>query len=160
MNDKKDDDKTRRDEGDLRRSGTLGGASAREDEAATKPVERKAREATALEEPENEEEAAQFRELIDETLSAGGEVVASDGEKEIILFDPIPVTADGWVPHSGKKMYADKVLLKLGDVRAAVAINGFGLLDNEGNQVAWCALPEPVNVQPNTTVGIEDSIIF
>jgi hypothetical protein len=149
MNDRKDDDhKTDR--------GPQAGAQASKETIG----DRAPRKAAPLEEPTTPEEETAFRELIDETLRDGGEVVASDGEREIVRFDPLAVTGDSWVPHQGKKMYTEKVLLKLGDVPAAVAIAGFGLLDGKGVQTGWCQLAEPVNVQPNTTVGIEDSIIF
>jgi hypothetical protein len=144
--------------------GAEGGVPDAPPPPTTKPVEprdsRKPRDAGDMKDPVSEEDITKQREAVDKAIAEGGEVVASDGTKEIILFEPVLAGSVGWAAHNGKKMLIDKVLLKLGDINQSVAIAGFGLLDGAGKQVAWSALSDPVNVQPNTTIGIEDSIVF
>lgn len=122
---------------------------------------RRARKVGCMPEVMTEEGRAEFRDAIDQALRAGGAtIVASDGEREIVDFEPVAVTGDSWRMHNGRKLFTEPVLLAPGDVSTPVEITGFGLLDEDGDQIAWSPVADPIVVQPNTRVKIENAIAF
>lgn len=109
-----------------------------------------------------DDDAEKRRALIEAAIAGEVEVVFSDGETEIRGLDPIKVTgASLWLSRPQGRML-DKPIDLSGPAAGSGAyrIAGFGLFDDEGEQVGWSALPEPIVVGPLTRTQLRQSIIF
>lgn len=138
------------------------GVASRAKAEAAREGNRIPRRVAVMEEAYEEEGRVKMREAIDKALSSGADltVVASDGQREVVDVEPVPVTGDEWRWSGGRKMFTGRVLLEPGDMEAdAVEIIGFGLLAGD-RQIAWSPLAAPVTIRRNQQVAIENSIAF
>ncbi|HEV2747624.1 MAG TPA: hypothetical protein VGW34_10040 [Allosphingosinicella sp.] len=101
------------------------------------------------------------RELISLALASGDvEIVFSDGRHELRDLVPIVVNGDAWRHTARGAMLLPDVTLEPGDIKAPeLKVAGFGLL-SEGEQIAWCQLPEPITVRRNGRVLLQQQIRF
>ncbi|WP_374650319.1 RyR domain-containing protein [Rhizorhabdus sp.] len=93
--------------------------------------------------------------------SAAHEVVFSDGQSEIAGLEPVMAKPDAWLRHANGWLFGESVLVD-GPQRGAApfVVAGFGLFDEEGEQVAYSPLHEPVTVAPGSITEFRRTIIF
>jgi hypothetical protein len=91
---------------------------------------------------------------LEDALRAGPtQLVFSDGKREIRELEPLIVDGGAWRRSARGETLAFEPLLEPGDMaKPEVAIAGFALLDESGEQVGWCGLPEPIRVPRNGRV--------
>lgn len=102
------------------------------------------------------------RAALDAAFSGPLEIVASDGKKEIRELEPIAVAGDAWrVTPRGRVLQLEPVLEPGAIQRPELRIAGFGLLNEAGEQVGWCELPEPIVVKGGQKMVVpKNSIAF
>lgn len=108
------------------------------------------------------EEAAERSDLARAAIANGPtELVFSDGRREIRELAPLIIAgAYAWrdTPHG--MVFNVEPVLEPGDCqRQEMEIRGFALLDEHGNQVGWCPLPDAIVVRRNTRVMIPHNSI-
>jgi hypothetical protein len=99
--------------------------------------------------------AAERKAALEAAFAMGPtEVVFSDGKREIRELAPLTVTgADAWrdLP-SGRTLNAEP-MLEPGDCqRQQMELAGFGLLNEAGEQVGYCPLPDKILISRNQRV--------
>lgn len=103
------------------------------------------------------------RNALFEKIGAGALVVVfSNGKHELTGFEPVRVQgADAWATVGSRVMLKEPILLKgLGPQEAEPMLRGFGLFEEDGDQIAWSALPDPIRVPAGGEIRIDRSIIF
>lgn len=111
---------------------------------------------------EDDEMRAGYRKAIDAALAGDVEIVFSDGRQEIAGLKPVLVSGTSlWETRPMGRMLNRPIDVSgPAEGRGAYRIAGFGLLDDEGDQIGWCELAEPIVVGPLTRTQIRQSIIF
>jgi hypothetical protein len=104
----------------------------------------RARPIGAMKPPKTEEQAADRAAALEAAFAAGPtELVFSDGKREIRELAPLTVTGDGWRETPNGRALNHEPLLEPGDCqRQQMDLRGFGLLNEAGDQVGYCALPD------------------
>jgi hypothetical protein len=78
------------------------------------------------------------------------ELVFSDGKREIRELAPLTVTGDAWRETPNGRVLNHEPLLEPGDCqRQEMELRGFGLLNEAGEQVGYCALPDAITIGRN-----------
>lgn len=94
-----------------------------------------------------------------QALMAGGAVTIafSDGKREIRDIDPQRIEGRAWVQHTLGALLTEKIRLK---PQRNVTLGGFGLIDESGKQIGWCAMPTPMPIAAGTEVMLDRQIYF
>jgi hypothetical protein len=78
------------------------------------------------------------------------ELVFSDGRREIRELAPLVITGDAWRDTPNGRVLNAELDLEPGDCqRETMELRGFGLLDEAGEQVGYCALPDAIVIGRN-----------
>lgn len=123
-----------------------------------KPASKKARAITVM----AEGKALPTAEMGPRLAGGGLELVFSDGKKEITGIDPFVINGNAWQHFGSGWLLTEPVLIDGPDKgEAPFELAGVGLVDAEsGDQLAYCAFPEPITVKANTQTELRRSIIF
>lgn len=118
-------------------------------ERAAKPPE--PRKLGVMKPPRNEDEAAARAEALDQAFAAHNvEVAFSDGKREIRELAPLTVPRTSWRETAQGRILDHEPLLEPGDcVFDSLELRGFALVDGDGRQVAYQALPEAMTLKRN-----------
>lgn len=106
-----------------------------------------------IEMPEVEDKRA----LLERIQSDLHDVVFSDGEREIRSLAPLSVAPDGWHLIGRGVLLREPVTVK---PDRNISLVGFALFDSKGEQVAWCALAQPVTITAGQAVRLDRQIVF
>jgi hypothetical protein len=109
----------------------------------------------------SEEEAAARASALELALAAGtAEIVFSDGRREIRELAPLIVTGDAWRDTPQGRVLNAEVDLEPGDcARETMELCGFGLLNEAGDQVGYCPLPDMIRISRNQHVRLSHNTI-
>jgi TolA-binding protein len=118
-------------------------------ERADKPAE--ARRIGAMKPPKNDGEAAARGEALEAAFAAPiAQVVFSDGKRELRDLNPLIVPAHAWRETAQGHILDHEPMLEPGDcIFERIELRGFALLTQDGDQVAYQALPEPMILERN-----------
>lgn len=103
------------------------------------------------------DEAEDKRALLDLVQSDLHEVVFSDGEQEIRSLPPIAVAPDAWQLIGRGVLLREAVTVK---PDRTIQLAGFGLFNGEGEQIAWCAMAQPVTIAAGQPMRLDRQIVF
>jgi hypothetical protein len=116
----------------------------------------------AMKPPKTEEEKAARAEALEAAFAMGPtQIVFSDGKREIRELAPLVVTGlAAWRELPNGRTLNDEPMLEPGDCqRQQLHLAGFGLLNEAGEQVAYCALPDPIVISRNQRVMLPRNTI-
>jgi hypothetical protein len=106
----------------------------------------------AMKPPKTEEDNADRAAALEAAFSMGPtQIVFSDGKREIRELAALVVTGEAsWRETPRGRVLNSEVSLEPGDCqRQQMDLAGFGLLNEAGDQVGYCALPEPIRILRN-----------
>jgi hypothetical protein len=116
-----------------------------------KQISPETRKIGAMRPPRTEEEAAERAAALEAAFAGDTtELVYSDGKREIRELAPLTITGDAWreTPHG--RVLNHEAVLEPGDCqRQEMTLAGFALLNEAGDQVGYCALPDPILIGRN-----------
>lgn len=115
----------------------------------------KARKVAELEKPMVR---AAFEEIMDSAREKPLELVFSDGKREILEIDPLEVWPAGFRRAGARRALIAAPHVK-GTVNPSLRVRGVGLL-LDGEQIAWCPFPDPVEVPLGGEVKFDRMIAF
>lgn len=94
--------------------------------------------------------------LIAAALDAGPVSIAfSDGKREIRELAPLIVSGGAWRKTPRGQVLDAEPLLDPGKTdKPELSIAGFGLLNEQGDQIAWHQLPEPIRIAGGTRMKL------
>jgi hypothetical protein len=76
--------------------------------------------------------------------------VFSDGRREIRELAPLIITGDAWRDTPNGRVLNAEIDLEPGDCqRETMELRGFALLNEAGEQVGYCALPDAITIGRN-----------
>lgn len=131
-------------------------------EVLKKALSPKARPIGELPAPKTAEEAEERREAAKAAIAAAPtEIVFSDGKREIRELAPLIVAgAFAWrETPTGMVLNAEPLLEPGSCQRQQMDIRGFGLLNEAGEQVGWCSLPDTIVVWRNSRTMLPHNTI-
>jgi hypothetical protein len=107
----------------------------------------------AMKPPRNDDQKAARAEALEAAFAADTtELVFSDGRREIRELAPLVITGDAWRQTPQGRVLASEIPLEPGDCqRDNFELAGFALLNEAGDQVGYCALPDPIVIGRNQT---------
>lgn len=117
------------------------------------PPSRRSKEGKAL----AAEIEAEGTELLAIVAAKGAELVFSNGDYEIVDFEPVPLTVADLAFTSGSVRVTRKIYLKGAAQREAIA---GGALFIGGKQARWCQLPTPIVIDPGQERAFENIFRF
>lgn len=99
----------------------------------------------------SEEQAAERAAALAAAFAADTtELVFSDGRREIRELAPLAITGDAWRDTPNGRVLNAEIDLEPGDCqRETMELRGFALLDEAGEQVGYCALPDAIVIGRN-----------
>lgn len=110
-----------------------------------------ARPLGALKPAKSEEVVAERAAALEAAFAADTtELVFSDGRREIRELAPLVITGDAWKATPQGRVLNYEPLLEPGDCqRERLDLRGFALLNEAGEQVGFCALPDAIAIGRN-----------
>lgn len=101
--------------------------------------------------PKSEEQAAERASALAAAFACDtAELVFSDGRREIRELAPLIVTGDAWRDTPSGRVLNAVVDLEPGDCqRETMDLRGFALLNEAGEQVGYCPLPDAIVIGRN-----------
>jgi hypothetical protein len=110
-----------------------------------------ARPIGAMKPPKSEEQAAERASALAAAFANDtSELVFSDGRREIRELAPLIITGDAWRDTPSGRVLNAEIDLEPGDCqRETMDLRGFALLDEAGDQVGYCALPDTIAIGRN-----------
>lgn len=99
----------------------------------------------------SDDEAASRAEALAAAFAADTtELVFSDGRREIRELAPLTITGDAWRDTPQGKVLNAEIDLEPGDCqRERMELRGFALLNEAGEQVGYCQLPDAIEIERN-----------
>jgi hypothetical protein len=110
----------------------------------------------AMKPPRNDDEAAARTDALAAAFALDTtELVFSDGKREIRELAPLIISGEAWRDTPNGRVLNHEPLLEPGACqRQSLELRGFGLLNEAGEQVGYCALPDAVTIASGTRVQI------
>jgi hypothetical protein len=105
----------------------------------------------AMKPPKSEEQAAERASALATAFANDtSELVFSDGRREIRELAPLIITGDAWRDTPSGRVLNAEIDLEPGDCqRETMDLRGFALLNEAGDQVGYCALPDTIAIGRN-----------
>lgn len=115
-----------------------------------------ARTIGAMKPAKSEEEEAARAEALEAAFAADtAELAFSDGRREIRELAPLVISGEAWrETPTGRVLNAEPLLEPGPCQRQQLDLRGFALLNEAGEQVAYCALPEAIAIASGTRVAL------
>jgi hypothetical protein len=127
--------------------------------SAAKPVAREsAGKARAIGAPAEPMIRQAFDDIMQSARDKPLELVFSDGKREILEIDPLEVWPAGF-RRAGARLALIAAPHVRGTVNPSLRVRGVGLLA-DGEQIAWCEFPDPVEVPLGGEVKFDRMIAF